>query len=256
MKKVIVIPHCVNVDFDANAFLFVVNCGKASGTNHLNERLVPYELHEDELEYEFNNGMGDDSYIRIIDTADYVRDLMGEIKKLLHQQPDGTKVNINDADTLASIVKTGNSYIYTIGTNFGSIDDLSDFAALFFKYIIKNSVKILNIKVEMEKQDDWLFDIYTYAAETEYTMLSQFFERHAVNGVMTLPTNDYGNGFCLAMLTGMGFDTVVFKSISKEDNFFSFTGMTENDEVVELTMEELPPKGIAYLIEYLIQNNY
>jgi hypothetical protein len=256
MKKVIVIPRCVNVDFDANAFLFAVNCGKASGTNRFNETLVPYELHEDELEYEFNNDMRDDRYIRFIDTADYVRDLMGEVKKILHQQPDGSKVNINDADTLASIVKTGNSYIYTIGTNFGSIDDLSIIAGLFDKFIIKNRVKILNIKVEMEKQDDWLFDIYAYAAETEYAMLSQFFKRHAVNGVMTLPTNNHGNGFCLAMLTGMGFDTVELKSISKEDNFFSFTGMTENDEVVELTMEELPPKGIAYLIEYLVQNNY
>ena len=256
MKKVIVIPHCVNVEFDANAFLFVVNCGKASGTNSLNETLTPYELFVDELEYEFNNGMGDDRYIRFIDTADYARDLMGEVKKILHQQPDGTKANISSADTLAAIVKTENSYIYTIGTSFGSIDDLSVIAVLLEKYIIKNRVQILNIKLEMEKQDDWLFDIYTFVANTEESMLSQIFEKHAVNGVMTMPVNDWGNGFCLAMLTGMGFDTVEFKSISKEDYFFSFTGMTENDEVVELTMEEIPPKGVAYLIEYLIQNNY
>lgn len=256
MKKVIVIPHCVNVEFDANTFLFIVNCGKASGTNSFKETLTPYELLEDELEYEFNNGMGTDRFIRFIDTADYARDLMGEVKKILHQQPDGTKVNINGTKTLAAIIKTENSYIYTIGTDFGSIDDLSIIAALLEKYIIKNRVQILNIELEMAKQDDWLFEIYTFAAKTEYTMLSQIFENHAINGVMTMPVNEWGNGFCLEMLAGMEFDTAEFKSISKEDNFFRFTVMTENDEVAELTMDEMPPKGIAYLIEYLIQNNY
>lgn len=257
MKRVIVIPDGIDIDFDNNLAIFIYNLqNKYSFDSPYGEKRTAYEMSTQEFENAVNNGLGSDRKIRFVDIENYCRDLLNDADKLLEKQPDGTKVDINATDTIASIIKTDGGYNYTIGKKFDYFEGLLPIEALLNNFIIRNNVQLLDIRLKLTKPADGLFDIYTYAAKTEEAMLAQLFEKHAIKGRMTLPENEDDTGFALTMLAGMNFETAYIKSISRKNNFFYFDGVTENGDKVSLTMDEMPPKGIAYLIEYLYQQNY
>ena len=261
MKKIIIIRNCCNITANlCNTDLIKAIQANKPCTDRYNDQVTPYECSLEDLESEVSKGFGADRWIRVIDTESYFIDLIRQANGLLHKQAVGFKVIFNAADEIASIVQMGEGFLYKVGNDFGSTTDLMDFARRLEEYVRKTGIRLLDITSETALPDNFLFDIHIYAEKMEIKMLNELYGRHQKNSKMSLinaernVSND--DLLKLAVLSGMGFDTVTIEEIEKEKGMFCFSGKTEEGEKICLNQDEMPPKGISYLIEWLNQHNF
>lgn len=202
----------------------------------------------------------DNKWICFFDTVSHFTELIREANDLLYKQPVGFKVVFNEADEIASLVQMDEGFLYKVGKDFGITTDLTSVVRKLEEYVRKADIRVLDITTTTAMPDDFLFDIHMFAEEMEIKMLNELYGRHQKNSKMSLinaernVSND--DLLKLAVLSGMGFDTVTIEEIEKEKGMFCFSGKTEEGEKISLNQDEMPPKGISYLIEWLNQHNF
>lgn len=254
MEKVIIIPNCLHVDDVSSEIRLIENiCEAGTGTDEYGEVVKAYECSLSGLEFEIKNGFGSDRWVKIIETGAYSIQLMQEANELLSKLPLGSKVIISAQEEFAYFVKTENGYIFKIGKVFGQMKDLLKIADVLNNYICHENIELLDIRIDSTAPNDFLFDIYGYAVKMELAALDRYFTTYAVNGVLQLPTDNLHPPFTLAMLD-KEYNMVSFDSITKGKREFIFHGTSDEDDKVSLYYDDLPPKGVAYLMEYLYQN--
>ncbi len=253
MQKAIITPDEFEVPegLPLCEFISMVHFLKRNATE-----IQPYERSIEAFAAEVNVEFGDNRWVRIVDSEEFTKVILERAERLLDNQPIGTKVNFNENDTFGSIVLLPEGYLFTLDGKTASISKIKHAAGLLEAFINERELKFIDIDVELQQQDDFLFDIYSYATKMEIAMLNQLFDKHQVDGTMHMSYDEYGDPFRMAVLSGMGYDTVEILGINRsESGFFTFVCETETGDGVTLNYEDLPPKGVAYLIEFLVRHN-
>lgn len=257
MIKILVIPNNCKIDDGLRHIDFVKAIQQSIANSSKNRHeAIPYELTPSEFENEVKNGLGSDRWFKIIDVDSYCVELLQQVDEMLDKQLIGTAVNIDVTDRIGNIAKANDGYLYQVGKEFGKIKSLIELVPLLISFIEKYQIQLLDITLKVVSPDNLLFDIYGYADMLGLKMLDDYFVKNQKDGLLKVPCNKSGSPLSLALLSGLGFETLTIDTVSKEKDTFYLDGTTEYGDNVSVNYEDLPPKAVAYLLEHLYLCNY